>query len=149
MVERTNGRTSLDQVLMKSAWLWSQRSTCNRLHTGAVIASEGRVLSTGYNGVPSGMPHCQHENPESVSEDDACYMAVHAEANAIAFAARRGIAVEHATMYATHQPCHSCAQIIINSGIVKVYYSLGYRRIEGLNLLAAAGVEILRYEPRI
>lgn len=138
-------RPSLDSVLMHSAHLWAMRSTCNRLNTGAVIANDGRILSTGYNGVPSGLPHCEHDNPHSTSENDACTMAVHAEANAIAFAARKGIAIQGATMYATHQPCASCAQIIINSGIYTVWYDEPYRRIEGLNLLTAAGVRVLKY----
>lgn len=138
-------RPDLDTVLMASAELWSKRSTCNRLHTGAVIAQDGRILSTGYNGVPAGLPHCNHENPTSTSEEDACYDAVHAEANAIAFAARMGIPIHGATMYATHQPCHSCAQIIINAGIYRVYYGQPYRRIEGLNLLSKAGVQVLKY----
>ncbi len=145
IVLRTNGRPSLDSVLMDSARLWANRSTCNRLHTGAVIAHDGRILSTGYNGVPSGLPHCDHKNPESTNPRDACTLAVHAEANAIAFAARKGIAIQGATMYATHQPCPSCAQIIINSGIYTVFYEESYRRVEGLNLLSAAGVRVLRF----
>lgn len=145
---RSNGRPSLDAVLMASAELWATRSTCNRLHTGAIIARDGRILSTGYNGVPSGLEHCNHENPESTDESDACYMAVHAEANAIAFAARMGIPIQGATMYATHQPCSSCAQIIINAGIYTVWYGHPYRRIEGINLLSSAGVRVLKYHPQ-
>jgi len=142
---KENHRPSLDSVLMDSARLWSQRSTCNRLHTGAVIANDGRILSTGYNGVPSRLHHCEHSNPDSIDPADACTRAVHAEANAIAFAARKGIAIQGATMYATHQPCSSCAQIIINSGIYTVWYDEPYRKIDGIDLLSLAGVRVLRY----
>jgi dCMP deaminase len=138
-------RLPLEDVLMMSAELWAQRGTCNRLYTGAVIAREGRILSTGYNGVPSGLPHCNHNNPDSTSEGDACTRAVHAEANAIAFAARQGIAIGGSTMYATHQPCSSCAQIIINSGIEEVWYKEPYRKRDGVDLLHSAGVVVRRY----
>lgn len=97
------------------------------------------MLSTGYNGPPSGLPHCQHEN------GTPCDDAVHAEANAIAFAARHGVAVEHATMYVTNSPCTGCAKLIINAGLSEVFYLEPYRDPSGIILLTRANVRCLKF----
>lgn len=131
-------RISRDQLLIEVAKLMAQRSTCNRAHVGAVIAREGRIISTGYAGTPSGLPHC---TPENCNASAPCHRTVHAEAGAIAYAARNGIAVEGATIYCTHSPCLECAKILINAGIRKVIYDQAYRKTEGLDLLREAGIE--------
>lgn len=148
-------RPSRLDMLMEIAGVVSRRATCNRLHVGAVLAKDGRILSMGYNGPVTGAPHCDHpmSGPLSISgvgnRDQGCQAAVHAEANAIAFAAREGICVKGSQLYVTHQPCLKCAQLIINSGIMTVTYSQPYRLDEGLNLLKANQVRCLPYFERL
>lgn len=118
----------------------ARRGTCDRLQVGAIIMRDNRVISTGYNGNVSGAKHCDHawDGPELQAQ--GCRTAVHAEANAIVFAARHGVAVENAELWSTHQPCLSCANLIINSGIKRVFYKHSYRLIEGLLALQHHGI---------
>ena len=102
---------------MQVAEVFATRSTCSRAHVGVVIAREGRILTTGYNGAPAGMAHCNH----SPDEVNGCQNAVHAEANAIAYAARYGISLEGAELYSTFMPCLACAQLVINAGIQQIF----------------------------
>lgn len=129
-------RPSRVDTLLRVAAVIAERSTCNRLNVGAVVARDGRILTTGYNGPPSGMDHCEHEEFEV-----QCNLAVHAEANAIAFAARYGMSTDGAELFVTHAPCHNCAKLIINAGILRVYYSIEYRLTHGTDLLEDAQVE--------
>lgn len=141
-------RPTRSDTLLRVAVIIAERSTCNRLSVGAVVAREGRILTTGYNGPPSGMPHCNHP-PQDVfskyinqaNENPACTAAVHAERNALAFAARYGMATDGAEMFVTHSPCLNCAQSIIQAGIIRVYYGTEFRSLDGLDLLEAAGIE--------
>lgn len=136
---RTYGRRpSPDQILISHAMLVSQRSTCPRLRVGAVIARESRVIASGYNGTPPGMAHCQHPN------DAPCEDAVHAEANAVAFAARYGVSTKDATIYVTTAPCLRCAQLIIAAGITSLKYGMAYRSPAGIQLLKDARVNVVR-----
>ena len=118
-----------DKRFMDMAEVVSSWSSCyqeNR-HVGAVIVKEKRILTTGYNGAPSGIVSCAEKgeclrrklNIPSGTKHELCY-AVHAEQNAIAQAAKLGISVEGATLYCTHQPCVICAKMIINSGNAKL-----------------------------
>lgn len=132
-------RPSRHDMLMGVAGVVAARGTCNRLHVGAVISRDGRVLSTGYNGPPSGLPHCDHDN------GTPCDDAVHAEANVIAFAARYGTAVEGADVYVTHSPCSSCAKLLINAGVASVYYKTPFRDASGILLLTRAGIRCLMF----
>ena len=137
-----NQRPSRPLTLMEVAEVYAKRSTCSRAHVGVVIAHEGRILSTGYNGSPAGMSHCNH----SLDPPDypGCRTAVHAEANAIAFAAKHGIRLSDAELYTTFSPCLPCAQLIINAGICTVYIRNEYRTRDGEDLLEAAGIDIIR-----
>lgn len=133
-------RMSRDDMLMAVAVVMALRSTCQRAHVGAVVAREGRILVTGYNGAPAGMPHCNHR-PNSI-ESNGCRNAVHAETNAIAYAARYGISLENSTIYTTLSPCLSCSQIIVNAGITRVVYSQQYRDTIGVDMLRDAGLVV-------
>jgi dCMP deaminase len=130
-------RPTREQMLMDIASTIARRSTCNRLSVGAVIALESRVISMGYNGPPSGISHCQHNNGAP------CDDAVHAEANAIVFAARHGLPTQGTSLYVTHMPCLRCAQLIINSGIQKVFYHHDYRDISGVLLMRNAELDVI------
>jgi dCMP deaminase len=135
-------RRSRDQMLMMMAEAASGRSTCNRLHVGAVIAIDGRVISTGYNGAPQGMAHCNHYP----GDERPCNNAVHAEMNTIIFAARHGTAIEGGELFCTHEPCRLCAVMIINSGIRRVVFMHPYSSLTGtgLDLLNEMGIATMR-----
>lgn len=132
-------RISRDQMLMEMAITASKRSTCNRKHVGAIVAIDGRPVSVGYAGAPSGLPHCL-ERGCLPGPDEGCIRTQHAEANAIAWSARKGISTENATLYTTVSPCLACAKLIINAGINWVWYLEPYRKTEGLDLLLKTGI---------
>lgn len=125
-------RVSREEMLIEIAHVVSKRSTCQRLAVGAVIAREGRVLSIGYAGVPPGVAHC---NILDCDVSQPCTRTVHAEANAIVFAAKHGIPIEGSDLYCTHSPCESCTNLILNAGIKMVYYAELYRKSAHLRLI--------------
>lgn len=133
-------RITRSEMLMEMARSAAKRSTCTRKHIGAVIARDGRPLSIGYNGAPSGLRHCL-EDGCLLGPDGGCTRTQHAEANAIAWAARHGIALEDADLYTTISPCLPCAKIIINAGIFRIYYDELYRDVAPLQYLRLAGVQ--------
>jgi dCMP deaminase len=119
----------------------STLSTCDRKQVGAVIIRDGRCISWGYNGAPPGLPHCHH-----LPGDEECFDAIHAELNAVAFAARQGISTEGATLFVTCSPCLRCSQALIASGISEVVYGEDYRDPAGRELLVKAGVQCSRID---
>ncbi|WGH21047.1 deoxycytidylate deaminase [Gordonia phage Nibbles] len=131
-------RPDRESWLMDMAELVAQRSTCSRLHVGAIAVRGGQILSAGYNGAPSGLPHCVHTN------DDPCREAVHAEVNVIASAAKYGVSLQGATIYVTHSPCTSCAGLLVNAGITELVYGTLFRDSHGLDILQRAGIETQR-----
>lgn len=130
-----------EDVLIQQAAQVSRLGTCNRLRVGAVIARGQRVLSSGYNGAPAHMPHCDHGPDES-----GCRATVHAEANAIVWAARQGVQTDGSILYVTHTPCLECAKLIINAGIWRVVFLDDYRLTEGKELLNAAGIVVHQHQ---
>jgi len=135
-------RITRDGMYMQIAKTLAQRGTCNRASVGAVIVKGGRIISTGYVGAPSGFPHCLDIGCKE--EDGGCTRTVHAEANAIAFAAKEGISVKDGTLYTALSPCLNCARLIINAGITSVIFKEEYRDLEGIRELVRAGIEILK-----
>lgn len=119
---------------MEIAHMAATRATCNRgldlkykpgfKGVGAVIAKNKVILSTGYNGAPRGMAHCDDAGHEM--SDGHCIRTVHSEANAIAQAARNGVAIDGATIYTTASPCYDCFKLIVNAGIARVAYGQFY-----------------------
>ena len=142
-----------DKRFMEMTELVSTWSSCIRRQVGAIIVKDKRILTTGYNGAPSGVSSCKdrekciriERNIASGTCQEICY-AVHAEQNAICQAAKLGLSIDGATLYCTHQPCTICARLIINSGITKVVYKNGYPDDFSLELFKEAGVEIVKYE---
>ena len=133
----------------------SKRATCDRGRSGCVIAKDKRILTTGYVGAPSGLPHCDdvgHQFKKVVHEDGTvtqhCVRTVHAEQNAICQAARHGIPIEGATLYCRMTPCRTCAMLIINCGIVRVVCERKYHAgSESEALFWEAGVSLeYKYE---
>lgn len=121
-------RPDWDTYFMQLAKLAATRSTCISQKVGCVIVEDHRVLSTGYNGVPSGLPHCtdqgfcQWEDDEGCSRSKSPSRAIHAEANAIAQAAKGQSSIEGASIYTTHEPCINCLKLIVAAGIKRVYF---------------------------
>ena len=141
-----------DKRFMEMAEVVGSWSSCyqeNR-HVGAVIVKDKRILTTGYNGAPSGVESCVEKgdclrkklNIPSGTRHEICY-AVHAEQNAICQAAKMGISIEGATIYVTHQPCTICTKMIINAGIKRVIFKHGYPDDFSKVLLDEAGVELI------
>ena len=146
-------RPSLDEYFMEIACVVGKRSTCLRNHVGALFVKNKRLLSTGYNGAPAGLQHCDEvgcarEGVASGTRHELC-RAVHAEQNAIIQAALHGVSIEGATLYCTHQPCVLCAKMLINARISRVVYSRSYPDDTALRFLAQAGVEVTRLTERV
>ena len=144
-------RPTLDQYFMEIAAVVAKRSTCLRNQVGAVLVRDKRILSTGYNGAPAGLEHCDsvgcaREGVESGTRHELC-RAVHAEQNAIIQAALHGIGIEGAILYCTHQPCILCAKMMINARISRVVYSESYPDGTALHFLKQAGIEVERMSP--
>jgi dCMP deaminase len=142
-------RPSWDEYFMNIAEMVGSRGTCDRGRTGCVVVKDKRILCTGYAGAPVGLPHCDevgHEMHTIINEDGTtsrhCIRTSHAEQNAIAQAARMGIALEGSTIYMLMSPCYVCAKILINAGIKRVVtrfdYHTGKRSRE---IFKEAGVE--------
>lgn len=163
---RPRERISRDEMFSKICQVVAQRSTCLRSQVGALIVKDGRIVSMGYNGPVSGMPACENISPWTRYDMDqgnlpvwkeeeikqrmcmgpGCTRSCHAETNAIAFAARSGVAVEGCTMYCTMSPCINCAKVIVNSGIREVRYLEEYRDHSGIDLLITAGVIVINLD---
>lgn len=119
-------RPTSDQYLMILARTVALRGTCDRKRVGCVIvSSDGRVLSTGYNGSISGAPHCDEAG--HVMVDGRCIRTVHAEANAVGIAARSGTSLSCSTAYVTTHPCVECAKLLRTAGVTRVVYDEPYR----------------------
>lgn len=135
-------RPTLDVVMMANALVWAARSTCSaRAAVGAVLASsDGRVIAAGYNGSPSGQPHCDSVGC-LLDSDGHCTRSIHAEENAILYCAKHGVSCAGAKMYVTHSPCIKCCKRIIQAGISNVVFLDPYRDADAsINELKAANV---------
>lgn len=145
-------RPSWNAYFMSIAYLIAKRSTCLRRKVGALLVKDKRILSTGYNGAPSGFKHCldigclRDELKIISGEQHEKCRAIHAEQNAIIQAALHGVSIKEATLYCTNQPCIICAKMLINAGIVKIYYSGGYPDDMAMEMLKEAGIEVIKQE---
>ncbi|MBR3551708.1 MAG: cytidine/deoxycytidylate deaminase family protein [Bacteroidales bacterium] len=143
-------RPSWDEYFMELANTASKRATCDRGRSGCVIVKDRQLLVTGYVGSPSGLPHCDevgHLFRKTIEADGRitthCVRTVHAEQNAICQAARRGIALDGATLYCRMTPCRTCAMLIINCGIKRVVCERKYHSgTESEELFRQAGVQL-------
>lgn len=136
-----DGRPSWNEYFMNVAHEVAKRSTCERAQVGAVIVKDKRILTTGYNGSPRGLPHCTEVG--CLMDNGHCVRTLHAEQNAIIVAALHGVITEGATIYITHQPCFLCAKMIINAGIVQIVYDKEYPDDRAREFLEQAGVELI------
>ena len=126
----------------------SSASKCVSKQVGAVIVKNGRILSTGYNGTPSGFTNCcDHWNGEYTSQHHEWSKTyeIHAEMNAIIWAAREGISIKDATIYVTLEPCSDCSKNLIASGVKRIVYAKSYEHTDSSKItqfLEDNGVEI-------
>ncbi len=134
-------RPSWDEYFIKITLAVAERSTCDRAHVGAVLVKDKRILTTGFNGSPSGQEHC--DNIGHLLVDGHCVRTIHAETNAIIQAALHGVSTKGATCYVTHFPCIHCTKTLINAGIARIVYVNNYRVDENaLGFLSSAEVEL-------
>ncbi|MDI9863124.1 dCMP deaminase family protein [Flectobacillus sp. DC10W] len=148
-------KPEFDDIYMELAVNIAQRSHCIKAQVGAVLARDTRIISIGYNGPPSGTHNCDEEFPEHGCARDSkgsCSLALHAEQNAILFAAKNGSQVDGATLYVTLSPCIACARIIFSMKISKVVFLDSYAQYkglvadEGVDFLRKFGVEVIQYD---
>lgn len=148
-------KPSFDDIYMELAGTLAQRSHCVKAQVGAVLTKDTRIVSLGYNGPPSGTHNCDIEWPEEGCPRDSkgsCSLALHAEQNAILYAAKNNISLSGCTLYITLSPCIACARVIYTVGIKKVFYKHSYASFkaiqaeEGVDFLKRFGVEVVHYQ---
>jgi len=146
-------RPSWDEYFMRIAQEVGRRSTCLRRSVGALVVLNKRILSTGYNGAPSGLPHCaetgclREELKVPSGERHELCRGMHGEMNALLQGARHGIRLEGGTLYSTLVPCSLCSKMIINTGIVRVVGAVDYPDPMARQMLVQAGVEFAVLRP--
>jgi dCMP deaminase len=133
-------RISWHDYFMNIAEQVASRSTCDRKHVGAVIVRDKTILSTGYNGSLKGAPHCDDAGHDM--DNGHCVRTVHAESNAVAQAAKNGVAIANSEIYVTASPCLTCFKLIANCGITKVYYKEFYRDERISEYAHQSGIEL-------
>lgn len=148
-------KPSFDDIYMDLAVNLSKKSHCVKAKVGAVLTKDTRIVSLGYNGPPAGTHNCDEEWPDQGCPRDSkgsCSLALHAEQNAILYAAKNNVSIEGSTLYVTLSPCISCARIIFTTGIRRVIYLNSYAEFkgipsdEGVDFLRKFGVQVERYE---
>ncbi len=145
-------RPSWREYFMDITLLVARRSTCLRRSVGAVIVKDKRILATGYNGAPSGIPHCtdigclrKEMNIASGERHELC-RGIHAEQNAIIQAAYHGVSIRNAILFCTNLPCSICAKMLINAGVTEICYKTGYADAMSQEMFAAVGMNVYRLD---
>lgn len=144
-------RPSWDEYFMDIVRVASKRSTCIRRQVGALIARDNRLISTGYNGVPKGLPHCDKvgcrrlEMKVPSGERQELCRGLHAEQNAIIQAAIYGVSVADATLYCTAKPCSICTKMIINAEIKRIVFLEDYPDPLSEELLANTDIRLVKF----
>lgn len=145
-------KQKLIDAYMKTAETFAELSHARRLHVGAIVVKDDRIISIGYNGMPAGWDNnCEDETVEMYSGFEGAIHRVklkskpevlHAETNAIAKLAKSTETGADATMFITHSPCLDCAKLIFQSGITSVFYRDSYRSEDGIQFLTKSGVKV-------
>ena len=141
-------RPSFDEVYMQVVDIIGQRSTCLRKRVGAVVTYDHRILSHGYNGVPSNHAHCcdTGECLKDKNGNEEYKICVHAEQNAICQCAKRGLAMAGATIYVNADVCITCAKLMVSSGIARCVVKRDHKSTsDGIELLKNCGVEVTEW----
>ncbi len=147
-------RPDWDTYFMKICHVVAERTTCLRRQVGALLVANRRLLATGYNGAPQGLPHCAEVGClrdrlqiPSGERQELC-RGLHAEQNAIIQAAVHGVALHDVTCYSTIQPCITCAKMLINANVKRIVHEGDYPDELAAKMLAEAGVELVRWPAR-
>jgi dCMP deaminase len=147
-------RPTWDQYFMTITREVAERSTCLRAKIGAVIVRDKNILATGYNGSPTGLPHCldvgcliYRSTTPSGEVEENCFRCIHAEINAIAQAAKNGASIRAGDIYITHTPCIHCFKVLINTGIKRIFYDKPYKLHTLEELLQFADVTLQQVPP--
>ena len=146
-------RPTWDEYFLRITREVARRSTCLRRQVGAILVRDKRILTTGYNGAPRGLPHCsevgclREETGVPPGERHELCRGLHAEMNALLQAAVHGIRIEGATLYATTFPCSLCAKMLINCGAKRIVCTEDYPDRLAKDMLEQAGVEVLILAP--
>lgn len=130
-----------DQAYLKMALEWAKLSHCTRKKVGALIVKDRMIVSDGYNGTPTGFDNCCEND---IGETH--WYVLHAEANAILKVAKSTHNINGATLYITLSPCKECSKLIVQAGIKRVVYCMGYKDNSGLTFLAESGIEVCQIE---
>lgn len=144
-------RPSWDDYFMEITEVAASRSTCLRRSVGAIIVKDKRIIASGYNGAPSGLPHCSEAgclreklSVPSGERHELC-RGLHAEQNAIIQSAVHGVSLAGGTLYSTTQPCSLCSKMLINAQIKKIVFQGSYPDELSLSLLREAGIELVHW----
>ena len=140
----SSDRLERDDLFMAVARLYAARATCARGRVGAVAVRDGRIVASGYNGAPSGQPHCIDTG--CILDQEHCVRSIHAESNLIAWAARTGTELDDTYVFSTTQPCLACSRLLVNAGVVGVTFEHGYNGLN-MELIDELGLETRLYEP--
>lgn len=144
--EREHYRPSWDDYFMAIAKIVAARGTCDRLYASAVLVKNNRIISTGYNGSPPGLPHCSDEG--HLMEEGHCVRTIHAEHNTVLQAAvQGGTSTVGSTIYMKYSPCVHCTKYLIAAGIQRIVYEKVYRNEKVIAMLDQAGVIYEEYKP--
>ena len=144
-------KQKLIDAYMKTAETFAECSTARRLHVGAIVVKDDRIISIGYNGMPAGWDNnCEDEIGKVLDDNDIIIEVrlktkpevLHAETNAIAKLARSTESGNGATLFVTHAPCLDCAKLVYQSGINSIFYRNSYRNEDGIQFLEKAGVKV-------
>ncbi|HPV70350.1 MAG TPA: dCMP deaminase family protein [Candidatus Magasanikbacteria bacterium] len=145
MTEKTFSRPSWDEYFMAMARITATRSNCDRLHAGAVLVKDKRIIATGYNGAPPGLPSCDEVG--HLLEDGHCVRTIHSEHNTLLQVARlQGASTEGTTLYTVSSPCIHCSKYLVAAGVKRVVYGQIYRNPEVIDYLKKANVVIEQYQ---
>jgi dCMP deaminase len=142
-------KAKLVNAYMKTAEIFAELSHARRLHVGAIIVKDDRIISIGYNGMPSGWDNdCEDvvQYSDDTTELKTKPEVLHAETNAIAKLAKSSDSGGGASMFVTHAPCLDCAKLVYQSGISRVIYRTEYRSTSGVDFLQKSGVEVIKLE---
>lgn len=143
-------KTKLKKAYMETAEIFAELSYARRLHVGAIVVKNDRIISIGYNGMPAGWDNnCEDEVSYPDTEDVILKTkpeVLHAESNAIAKLAKSNDSGDGADLFVTHSPCLECAKLIYQSGIKRVFFGEHYREDTGVQFLKQSGIVVEQIE---
>ncbi len=139
-------RPNWSELFVETTLLFAKRSSCLKTQQAALLVKDNRIISFGINGSPAGHINCSEYSEAICGKDSngSCFLGIHAEQNAIGYAARNGINTNDCVVYCTQSPCISCAKLVVAAGIKEFYYISNYRLVDGIKFLEQAGVSIKR-----